>query len=193
MPVTPESLEIAKYWQEWWKVAVSALTPVAIAALTYFVSDALNERQSSLRRGEQILSEKQKTYARIGEDLNVIYTFAADIGDFRHYTPEQIIEKKRGVDRIFYMYRPYWSSKTQENYRRFMEAAFTTYASSGKNALINASTNEKQAAFAADDRPWDPAWERLFTGQTHPELEQRYYAMVHSCLEDIATFTLDSN
>ena len=193
MLVTPENLDIAKYWQKWWKVAVSALTPTAIAALTYFISNALNERRSYLRRGEQILSEKQKNYGMIGEKLNVIYVYAADAGDFRNYTPDRIIENKQGSDRIFCIYRSYWSNKMRNNYQRFMDSAFMTYTAVGTNAQINASILERQAAFAADNRSWDPAWEKLFTGRRHPMLEQNYYALVTSFLEDIATFTLNGS
>lgn len=192
MPMTPDDLEVARYWQEWGKVAVSALTPIAIAGLTYFISNTLNERQSYLRKGEQILSEKQKTYGRIGEDLNVIYIYCADIGDFRHHTPDQIIERKRSADRVFFMYRPYWSNKTQDNYHKFMAAAFAMHVEAGTNARINASTYEKKTAFAADQKPWDPAWDDLFTGKKQPMLEQSYYALVSSFLEDIASFTLNS-
>lgn len=188
--MTPENLDVAKYWQEWWKVAVSALTPIAIAVLTYFISNALNERQSYLRRGEQTLAEKQRTYGRIGEDLNIIYVYAADVGDFRQYTPDQIVQRKRDADRTFYMYRPYWSRKTQDNYREFMQAAFSMYVAIGTNARINAFTDEKKAAFAAEGKNWDPKWDAFFTGNRDPVLEQRYYALVSSFLEDIATFAL---
>jgi hypothetical protein len=67
------NFELMKYRQEWWKTAVSALTPIMIAALTFFITGALNDRESSLRRGEQLSSDKQKIYSQMAPDLNIIY------------------------------------------------------------------------------------------------------------------------
>lgn len=192
MAVAPENLDLAKYRQEWWKIGISALTPIVLAFLTFFITQILDERQPYLRRGEQILSEKQKIYPNIGDYLNVIYVYVADVGDFRRFTPRQIVETKRQVDRLFHMYSPYWSRRTKDAYSRFMNAAFTMHVAIGTDAGINSPTSEKKAAFAADDKNWDPTWDGLFTGSRHPELGRRYYTLVSSFMEDIASFSLDT-
>jgi len=189
---TPESIEIAKYRQDWWKIFVSALTPIAIAVLTYFITSSLNVKESMLRKSEQILSEKQKTYSKIGEDLNIIYVYAADVGDYRQFTPNQIIDRKRDADRTFFMYRPYWSGETQNKYNAFMHAAFEMYAGPGLNAKIKTSDVQKKLAFSAERKQWDGAWDNMFTGSADPALEQSYYALVSCFLSDIASSAVNS-
>jgi hypothetical protein len=191
MPVTSDTLEIAKYRQEWWKAGISILTPIAIAFLTYFISVSLGERESHLRRGEQILSEKQKQYQRIGEDLNIIYVYVADVGDFRRFTPEEVLAKKREADRTFYSYRPYWSRDTQGRYNAFMEAAFQPYVALGTNAKIRGSVAEKRQAYSIDKKTWNDTWDALFTGSTDPSVADRYDEVVRGFLDDIATSDLD--
>jgi len=192
MPLTPENLEIAKYRLEWWKLAVAALTPIGIAVLTYFVSSSLNERESVLRKSEQILSEKQKTYSKLGENLNIIYVYVADVGDFRQYTPSQVVDKKRNADRTFFMYRPYWSRETLGRYTEFMDSAFEMYTGVGKNARIRTNAREKKAAYALDNKPWQSDWDDSFTGQSDPNIKDRYDALVSAFLNDIATSTIST-
>jgi hypothetical protein len=191
--MTSQDLELAKYHQEWWKIVVSAFTPIAIAALTYFITSSLNVKESELKKSEEILSEKQKTYSKIGEDINIVYVYAADVGDFRNYTPDQIISRKRDADRTFFMYRPYWSNETQRKYDAFMKAAFEMYIGPGLDAKIKTSSAEKKAAYSAYNKQWNPAWDKMFAGEADPALTQIYYAVVSCFLNDIASAAVNSS
>jgi len=192
MPDVGENLDIAKYRQEWWKIAVSALTPIAIAVLTYFISISLNEKQSFLRKEEQILSEKQKTYAKLGEHLNIIFVYVTDVGDFRDYTPQEIMKRKREADRIFYMYRPFWSCGTVSKYFSFMNASFDMYAGGlGRDALIKNDVKEKREAYKIQNKEWNPEWDNLFAKFTDFKVEQAYYDFVSSILDDVARYTIN--
>jgi hypothetical protein len=180
------NFELMKYRQEWWKTAVSALTPIMIAVLTFFITGALNVRESGLRRGEQLSSDKQKIYSQIAPDLNIVYVFVSDIGDFRSYSPDTVIDKKRSIDRIFFSYRPYWSEETITKYNRFMDASFEFYSDYASNARIRTSKDQKKAAFDHDGKPWDPKWDSMFTGQTVEGIDQDYYDLITSLLSDAA-------
>jgi hypothetical protein len=181
------NLELRKYRQEWWKVAFSALTSVVLIALTFIVQDALHEREASLKRREQILIEKQKLYGDLGQKLNVVYVYIADIGDYKQYTPEQIVQRKRESDRLFFMYRPFWSDKTEEKYKAFMDAAFRTYTGAGLPAQINARKHEKVAAYEADKREWDKTWNKYFTEEPAANIDVLYSGLVGAMLEDVVS------
>lgn len=175
---------------EWLKLAASFLTPLTIALLTYVASRALNERASQLRKGEQLLGEKQRAYAAIGEDLNVIFVFVRDVGDFRRYTPDQIIDRKRSADRHFYMYRPYWSDETEARYKAFVAAAFRTFTASGSNAKIRTLAFEKRKAYEIDGRAWDEAWTGCLTEERDGRIDFHYQTLVAAMLDDVITLTL---
>lgn len=179
-------LDWAKYWQEWAKVFVSILTPVTIVILTYFVTNALNRQQSDLRKSEQILQEKQKTYANIGNILNKIYVYIKDVGDYRAYTPGEILLLKRDADRLFHAYRPYWSSETREAYYEFISACFRTYTGNGQNAMIRSVTDQKRAAYTIDGKKWESDWAPLFTDEVDQIVENKYTVLVELFLNDIA-------
>ena len=100
---------------------------LVLVVLTYVVNNAIQERGALLKREEQILAEKQRLYAELGKNLNVVFVYIADVGDFRQYTPVEIVTRKRETDRMFFMYLPYWSEGTEQRYKAYMEASFQTY------------------------------------------------------------------
>lgn len=170
---------------EVWKFYVSILTPLLLLALTFVVNNAIQDRGSRLKREEQILAEKQKIYVDLGQRLNVFYVYVTDVGDFRSYTPPEIIKLKREADRQFFAYRPYWSVNTETLYREFLGAAFATYNGSGKAAKINACKHEKVSAYRVDGLDWNPEWDSYFTETRDPRIEKRYYSLVSALLRDI--------
>ncbi|WP_156025981.1 hypothetical protein [Sphingomonas phyllosphaerae] len=182
-----EDLDNAKYIQEWVKIFVGVLTPLAIAVLTFFVSRALNDQQANLKRTEQVLLLKQQAYELIGPDLNKIYVYIDDVGDFRNYTPEDIVRFKREADRKFYMYSVFWSKDTNDAYQGFMTASFKTYTGSGENAQIRSFPNEKQEAMRIDGKKWKSEWDRCFTGERDLTIRDKYQKLVKSFIEDITS------
>jgi hypothetical protein len=182
------TLEARKYNLEKWKTLISVLTPLALVALTFVVNSAIQERGEALKRQGQILAEKQKIYADLGKNLNIIYIYIADIGDFRSYTPPRVVELKRESDRWFFTYRPYWSKETEQKYNTFMTAAFTTYNGAGKPAKINAKKLQKTEAYNVDKLQWDGSWDAYFKEDSaDPNIATKYYDLVGSILDDTVT------
>lgn len=181
------ALEHSKYVQQWFQIAAAILTPIAIAALTFFVSRAISDREASYKRSEQVLELKQKAYAEIGPDLNKIYVYIDDVGDFASYTPMDILRYKRDADRKFYMYQTFWSDKTISAYHKFMEDAFRTYTGTGKPAMIRSLTFEKEASFLNTQRKWNLAWNEMFTTERADTVGSSYRSLVQLFILDITS------
>lgn len=178
------ALKVRDHRLEKWKVFLSILTPLVLLALTYVVNNAIQEKGAALTRQEQILSEKQKIYSDLGPRLNSIYIYIVDVGDFRSYTPLQIVKAKREADQKFFTYRPYWSAKTEKSYDAFMSAAFQTYNGAGLPAKIKTSSEQKIAAYNVDHLAWNNSWDAYFTGTADPEISNKYNDLVSSLLAD---------
>ena len=177
-------IEHKKLRIEKWKTFFSILTPLILVYLTFIVQSTLTEKKAEFERLQQILNEKQRIYGKLGSDLNRIYVYIADVGDFRQYTPLQIIQKKRESDRLFFTYLPYWSEKTAKRYDAFMRSAFATYQGSGERAKIKAMALEKQKAYEKDKLIWDNAWNKHFTENRDPNYASAYWRLVESLLAD---------
>lgn len=120
----------------------------------------------------------------MGAKLNIIYVYLADVGDFRRYTPLEIIEKKRETDRLFYIYQPYWSIETEDKYDIFMDSAFKTFRGSGERAAIRTESYQKKKAYEVDGIEWDSSWDGYFTEEESLAYEEYYSDLVASFLKD---------
>ncbi|MDF8360190.1 hypothetical protein [Achromobacter anxifer] len=166
---------------ERWKLLISILMSLVLLGLTWIVDNAVKERGAFLERQNQILREKQRIYSNLGSNLNIIYVYVSDIGDYAKYTPLDVIGKKRDVDRQFWSYRPYWSDRTERCYLDFLNAAFQTYVGEAEDARLKASKSQKAKALGPG---WQSAWDKHFTGAKDPTIEDRYYSLVSSLLAD---------
>lgn len=181
-------IEERKYHQEWWKMGISALFPIAVTIIGSVLAIQNSNIQSKSRISEQTTIEKRRQYNDISGKLNIIFAYISDIGDYRKYSPIQIIEIKRDIDRSFFSYLPYWDSKTQIAYCRFMTASFTPYRGLGANAAINSSPDAKKAAFAIDGRVWETEWDSHFMrDRRFPAISDIYYNLVRQLLSDISS------
>ncbi len=177
-------IEYKKLRIEKWKTFFSILTPLILVYLTFIVQSTLTEKKAEFDRLQQILNEKQRIYGTLGSDLNRIYVYIADVGDFRQYTPLQIIQRKRESDRLFFTYLPYWTEETAKRYEVFMDSAFATYQGSGERAKIRAMVFEKQKAYEKDNLNWEVSWNSHFTEKRDSNYASAYWELVESLLAD---------
>lgn len=187
-----QELEIKRksYKLEIVKAIAGIFTPIVLIFLTFQVQSVLKEKESELKSREQILAQKQELYNEIGSNLNKMYVYIIDVGDFRQYEPPEIIQLKRETDRLFFMYKPFWSKETSSHYDTFMRSAFDTYNGSGLRAKIKTSPAQKVAAIENDGGQWNPAWNQHFSGEASPSIKTEYTALVLSFLTDISNSEL---
>jgi hypothetical protein len=174
-----ENLENKKYKLEKLKALSSFLLPLALVFISFQINSNLKDKEYELKTGQQIIKAKQEIYAEIGKHLNVIFVYIADVGDFRKYTPLDIINRKREVDRLFNIYLPFWSYSTRKKYNNFMHAAFLMGNKKGKDALIKANMHEKMLS-----PNWNKNWEVYFKKGRDKKYYDSYYELIASLLAD---------
>ena len=139
-------------------VLSSFLTPVVILVLGIWAKRIATEHARRISLNERIIAKRVQIYEQIGEDLNDIYTFILQIGQWKELTPADIIKKKRVLDRTMYVSRPYWSDKAFASYCAFMRAAFEAWTGVGEDAKIRTWTDQYKKL-----EHWDAAWEKYFS------------------------------
>jgi hypothetical protein len=167
------------------KIFVSALTPLAIAVVGYFIQQTLARQNRSWKAQERIADKRVEIYEQIAEDLNKIYCYVMDVGGFRNETPDTILDAKRNVDRQMYMYQALWPEDTFQRFTDYMESAFATYQGVGTSAKIRARTLEKEAAWQKDGKEWPSDWDARFTGERDFEHRQKYEALMRRISTDL--------
>lgn len=143
------------------------------------------KREQAWKTSERRAEQRAQVYANIGPSLNIIYCYVDDVGDYTRYSPVDIINKKREVDRIFFAYYSYWSLNTKTAYRTFMDGSFATYQGVATDAKIKSSSFQKKAAYQKRMITWDLAWSDSFTEEKSKLLRDSYLELVISFLTDL--------
>lgn len=192
----PLDVEQTKILQEWVKIGVSCLLPIAVVALTLIINTRLNEFNSELKSkeneqqykykiSEKIVEDKRSIYRSISIDINSIYIYINDVGNFYDFSPEIIIQKKRVVDSIFFSHNSYWNTDTRNAYKDFMSAAFMTYSGPGQPARIRSRPDQKIAAALYRGEQWNKERNDAFNGEFDPSINGKYTDLVKAFLLDI--------
>jgi hypothetical protein len=179
------SIEERKLKCEMWGLFISCLTPIAIAVVGFWIQASLNNTENQWKSAERRAQQREKIYEDLAPSLNTIYCYLDDVGDFGNYDPEEIVSKKRSVDREFFAYYTYWSDATKKQYSHFMDAAFEPYQGPGIDAKIKSAPDEKQATFIHKNKSWKATWNDDFTGSKDGEIRNIYFDLVTAFLKDL--------
>ena len=140
-------------------VIVSAATPVALVAVGYFLDHRIKSVERTVERETKLSEARFDLYKEIAFQLNDIFSYFNFVGLWKELTCENVIERKRALDRHIYAYRPVLSSQFFERYLKFTEEAFVTNTGWRKDAKLRTFTThrdehgdeEKMACFTQED------------------------------------------
>lgn len=143
---------------EYAKLLASLITPMVILVLGIWVKRIAIEYERRISLNDRIIEKRVNIYEMIGKDLK--YVFLIQVGQWKELTPMEVIKKKRNVDKIMYINRPYWSDSAFDSYTAFMAAGFETWTGVGEDAKIIAYTEE------FEELPqWNTGWASYFSSK----------------------------
>lgn len=138
--------------------ALSSATPIIVLILGIWAKNIAIDYERRAALNGRIIEKRVEIYEKIGEDLNDIFVFLLQVGDWKQFSPNQIIEKKRHLDKIMYVNRPYWSDSVFSSYNKFMDSAFETYTEVGEDAKIKTVTMKFEKL-----PTWKQEWKKQFS------------------------------
>jgi hypothetical protein len=138
--------------------ALSSATPIIVLILGIWAKNIAIDYERRAALNGRIIEKRVEIYEKIGEDLNDIFVFLLQVGDWKQFSPDQIIDKKRRLDKLMYINRPYWSDDVFLSYNEFMDSAFETYTEVGEDAKI------KTVTIKFEKLPnWNEKWKKQFS------------------------------
>ncbi len=153
------------------------ILPVVLLLLGVWAKKIATNHEKRVSLDERIIEKRIKVYESIGADLNDIYVFLMQVGHWKELTPQDIIQKKRQIDKIMYMNRPYWSAEMFANYMRFIEAGFDAWNGYTEDAKIRTFPDQFQFLDG-----WSETWKSYFTQKSvdMDEVKQSYLSLIHA-------------
>ena len=167
------SLEIAK-------TLISIATPVIGGIIAYRLTKIGSDLDNKKWTSQRIIEKRLDFYDLVVPDLNDIYCYYMQFGNWKEFTPCDIIQKKRKLDKAFYIHKHVFKNSedlTEVYYKTYIHNCFKT------GTGIETKGKIKMDYSAREDLPnWNYKWNDLFdpTKKVNEEkLKKSYEALMN--------------
>lgn len=167
---------------DWMQGIGAVATPLVAAVLVYM----LTRRQA---RSHELLSARLEYYKLLVPDLNALMCYMTFIGEWKRWSPSEIVALKRRLDTNLHCAAPLFSPDVSKAYSMFMRRCFRTFNEWGSDAALKTSAFRRREAHPG----WEGRWDRLFaysdeheiSGLELAEIRDAYDALIAAIVRDI--------
>jgi len=143
-------------------LAVSALTPIAVAGLGVFLARASRRLEQVQWANQTVVTRRLELFAEIAPDLNKLLCFGTFVGSWKELQPGDVIAIKRRLDETMYANRVLFSDQLFEAYHHFMTTLFAMWKTTDADALLRAPIESKWGN-RRNMRWWNDAMTHVFS------------------------------
>lgn len=140
-------------------VAVGAITAVTVLYVGHLLSARARRIEERISLAERLIEVRIELFRKAANELNDVFCYLSYVGQWRELTPEDIVNRKRTLDKLIYGNAPFFSSHLLATYEEFMASAFVTEQGRGTAARIRANFGRHREE---STRQFVEGWEQLF-------------------------------
>jgi hypothetical protein len=152
-------------------LAVSALTPLTVAGLGYFVARASRRLEQVRWANQTVVTRRLEIFGQVAPALNQLLCFATFVGRWKEIQPREAISLKRKIDETMYSNRVLFSDSLFAAYRDFMAALFAMYATTEADAHLRAPI-DSQWGDRRNMSWWQDSMTGLFSADKQASLDE---------------------
>jgi|SoiMethySBSTD1v2_1073268.scaffolds.fasta_scaffold508600_3 hypothetical protein len=172
-------MQVQPDWLEYARLAVSALTPLMTLVVGILVVHLGTKLDATKQLHAELLRKRLSLFEDIAPKLNDIHCFFLAVGHWAELTPDEVIRRKRAIDRSIQINRYLFRSDFWESYHRFELAHFEMFAAVGQPARLRMDMDYIRERLGDHfKKEWMPA---VSTGKpgNHEEQRRLYQALMH--------------
>jgi hypothetical protein len=166
------------WWLEYAKLAVAALTPIMTLVVGIIVVRLGTKLDVSKQLHGELLRKRLQLFEEVAPRLNDIFCFFQAVGHWADLNPDEVIKRKRAIDRSIQVNRYLFRSDFWDAYQRFEQSHFEMFAVVGQPARLRIDTpymRERIGDYFKGE------WLPFASGKPGNHVEQRehYQALMH--------------
>jgi hypothetical protein len=123
-------------WMEYARLGVAALTPIMTLVVGIIVVRLGTKLDATKQLHAELLRKRLGLFEDIAPKLNDMHCFFLAIGHWADLNPEEVIRRKRAIDRAIQVNRYLFRSDFWDAYQRFEQAHFEMFAAVGQPAKL---------------------------------------------------------
>jgi hypothetical protein len=151
----------------------------------------LTKRLENAQWINQKLVEKRISLVdQVAPDLNDLYCYFLWIGVWKALSPVDVIERKRRLDRIIHVNRPFLGKTCLTAYEAFMDTLFATFTAPGWDAGLRTTLASKYGDRSANycgEGEWKSEWNDKFVNNaaSRADVQARYSDLMDQLAEQV--------
>jgi hypothetical protein len=123
-------------WLKYAQLAVSALTPIMTGVVGIILVHMGTKLDVTKQLHQELLRKRLQLFEDIAPKINDVFCFFQAIGHWADLGPDEIIKRKRAIDRVIQVNRYLFRSDFWEAYQRFENAHLEMFAAVGRPARL---------------------------------------------------------
>lgn len=123
-------------WLEYARLGISALTPIMTGVVGLVVLRVGTKIENSRQIHNELLKKRLTLFEEIAPRLNDIFCFYQAVGHWSDLSPDEVIRRKRSIDRSIAVNRYLFRSDFWEAYEHFENAHFEMFSGVGQAAKL---------------------------------------------------------
>jgi len=125
-----DSLEIAK-------LLLGLVTPLVVAVAGFYITKSMHKLEARSLVNQKIVEKRMMLFDIMAPIFNDLYCYFMRVGGWKELTPLDLIDKKRILDKQFYINKPLFSAEFESHYFRFiLSDCFLAFSGHAKNARL---------------------------------------------------------
>ena len=170
MPGEPE-------WLEYAKIGVAALTPIMTGVVGIILVRLGTRLDATKQLHQELLRKRLQLFEDVAPKLNDVFCFFQAIGHWADLSPDEVIKRKRAIDRSIQVNRYLFRSDFWDAYQRFEQSHFDMFAAVGQPAKLRldmAYVRERVGDYFKSE------WAPFVSGKpgNHQDQSQHYQALM---------------
>lgn len=138
------------------KLLVSALTPLLVATVGFWLNRRLKSLEQAQWSQQKVVERRIKAYDELAKPLNQLFCFFCYVGSWKELNPPDLVKMKRQLDQTAHVSAPLFDSHFLGHYNALMDTCFDTFGEWGDDARLRTLPDRREeAAGAAWSRDWD--------------------------------------
>jgi hypothetical protein len=123
-------------WLEFARLGVAALTPLMTLVVGVLVVHLGTKLDATKQLHAEFLRKRLYLFEDIAPKLNDTFCFFQAVGHWAELSPEEVIKRKRAIDRAIQVNRYLFRSEFWDEYQRFEQAYFEMFTAPGQPARL---------------------------------------------------------
>jgi len=145
------------------------MAPVFLAALLawigFMISQSLDRTKTQESQQQHyenaVVTKRMILYDEIGRNIDGLYSYYFYVGRWKEITPDEILQKLRGVDDVMFTYQPIFSKPFFDNFIKLRDEMFQKNNRWGEDLKLR-TTSKFHKKYGKE---WHGDWDKRFTNE----------------------------